>query len=171
MLQNKGGRRGEEGVTVRPLAPVVSCALSRSEGHWSLSSGGEKTHSFTELLLEMAFHAQGHEWTCRTTSFPSAMCPWASVSSYQQPLYLIPFPWAGVTEHSVSLPSIRAATGDAQNYWFQLLFRALQPTGSFTHFIGWQDHKRTKRKMGFHVIVEGMGNAEFEKQNYSPRLL
>ena len=25
--------------------------------------------------------------------------------------------------------------------------------------------------MVFHVIVEGMGNAEFEKQNYSPRLL
>lgn len=34
------------------------------------------------------FHAQGHEWTCRTTPFPSAVCPWASVSSYWQPLYL-----------------------------------------------------------------------------------
>lgn len=50
----------EEGVTVRSLAPAVSCALSRSEGHWSLSSGGEKTQNLTELLLEMAFRAQGN---------------------------------------------------------------------------------------------------------------
>lgn len=87
-LYSKTREGGEEGVTVRPLAPVVSCALSRSEGQWSLPSRGEKIHSFTELLLEMAFHAQGHERTCRTTPFPSATCPWVSISSYQQPLYL-----------------------------------------------------------------------------------
>lgn len=116
------------------------------------------------------FHAQGHEWTCRTTPFPSATCPWASVSSYRQPLYLssLSVNMSDRTQHF--LPHIRTAPGDAQNYWFQLLFRTLQPTRSFTHFTGWQDHKRTKRKMGFHIIVEGMGNAMFEKQNYSPRL-
>lgn len=60
-LCSKSREGGEEGVTARPLAPVASCALSRSEGHWSLPSGGENTHGFTELLLEMAFHAQGYE--------------------------------------------------------------------------------------------------------------
>lgn len=103
-------------MTVGYLAPVVFCALSRSEGQQSVPSGGEEIHSFTELLMKWHFVLKGMGEIRRTTPFPSAMCPWASVSSHQKSLYLPSLSLCTSNRTPCFPPSIKAATGDAQNY-------------------------------------------------------
>lgn len=158
-------------MTVGYLAPVVFCALSRSEGQQSVPSGGEEIHSFTELLMKWHFVLKGMGESGE--QHPSLLqCAHGLPSVLtKSPFIFLPFPCAQATEHHVFPPASRLPLVMLRTIDFNSSQELFKPARNFNHFTGWQDHKGTERKMGFHVIVEGMGNAEFEKQNYSPRLL
>lgn len=161
----------EEDVIVRPLAPVASCDLSRSEGQRSLPCGREKIKSFTELNMKWHFMLKGMDEPGEQHPFP-LQCAHRLLSVLTRSSFIfLPFPCAYATEHSVFSPTTRLSLVMLRAIDFNNSPELFKPRGICNHFTGWQYHKEAERKMGFQVIVEGMGNTEFEKQNYSPRLL
>lgn len=169
MLQNKGGRRGRSDNQILGSTGFLSLVKVRRAlvpPKWRVK----------DTRLHRTVLGNGISCSRAWINLQKTTLPFCNVAmGFLQFLPAAPLSFFPFLEHerqNTWFPlNTRATTSDAQNYWFQQLFRALQPVRSFTHFTECQDYKRTDWKMAFHVVVEGMGNAKSEKQTYSPKLL